>query len=232
MLKLSHCYLKVGKNSRMEKTILNDLSLKVDVGEFVLIIGDNGVGKSTLFKAISGELQLDEGKIEINNQDITKFDSKKRSPFISKVLQDSKVATMDNMTVEENLSFAYMRGQKRGLSFFHSKSRKSFFCEKLSLLNLGLEDKMSELSSSLSGGQRQALSLIMGIVRESKILLLDEITSALDPKTAELVIQLAYEIAKRENRTTLLITHNIGHIEKYGDRVLKLEDGFLSEIRV
>jgi putative ABC transport system ATP-binding protein len=225
MLKLEKINVVLGEGSQLRRHIIRDFSLKVDPGEFVIIIGSNGAGKSTLFNAISGTVKLKTGKIKVNGGDITNLPAYKRASFVAKVLQNPAIATIDNMTIEENLSFAYSRGKFRGLAPHLNSKRIELFKEKLSLLEMGLENRLYELTSSLSGGQRQALSLIMAIMADSQILLLDEITSALDPKTAELIMRITAKIVKETKHTTLMITHNMAHALEYGDRTLLIADG-------
>jgi putative tryptophan/tyrosine transport system ATP-binding protein len=225
MLKLEKLNVVLGEGSQLRRHVIKNLDLEVKHGEFVIIIGSNGAGKSTLFNAISGTTKLKTGKIKINNSNITKLATHERSQFIAKVMQNPEIATIDNMTIEENLSFAYMRGKKRRLSPHLNENRIFLFKEKLSLLEMGLEHRLFELTSSLSGGQRQALSLIMAIIANSEILLLDEITAALDPKTAELIMKITAKIVKETKHTTLMITHNMSHALEYGDRTILMSEG-------
>ena len=225
MLKLKNVTVTINKNSNLERTILKDLNLEIKEGEFVIIIGANGTGKSTLLNTISGLTTPDSGSIVLSNNLITSVSQNKRSGLIAKVVQDPKVGTMEAMTIEENLSFAFMRGKKRSLTPDTNEQRKKLFREKLTLLGMGLENRLNDLVSSLSGGQRQALSLIMATLADAKILLLDEITAALDPKTAELIMQLTTKIVAQEKRSTIMITHNMSHALRYGDRLLLLANG-------
>lgn len=215
----------MGRGSPLERLVLNDLNLNVGSGEFVILIGGNGAGKSTIFNAISGITPIDSGSIILDQTDITNWPTNKRASLIAKVLQDPRVATIGNMTIEENLSFALKRGQCRGLTFHTNKNRRTLFREKLSYLGMGLENRLNELAGNLSGGQRQALSLIMALMSDSKVLLLDEITAALDPNMAELIMGLTTRIVREEMRTTLMITHNTSHMNQYGHRTLRLEEG-------
>lgn len=226
MLKLESIAVTVGKGSRLERPIFKNLSLEVATEEFLVIIGGNGAGKSTLLNVISGAIPLDAGKILLGGVDVTESAQCARSPWISQVLQDPKMGTMENMTLLENLAFAFKRGQRRGCMPFSTLNRKKKFRDDLSLLSMGLEDRLEEPVRHLSGGQRQALSLIMALIADSKILLLDEITAALDPKTAETVMHLANTMVRDKKRTCILITHTMAHAIKYGDRLLVLKDGF------
>lgn len=228
MLKLQNIDVALGQGTTLERCILDNLNLEVKTGEFVLLLGNNGAGKTTLFNVISGSIAPTKGTIHVGSEIVTDWPAHKRSPLISKVLQDPRIATIGQMTIEENLNFAYYRGKKRSLSFSNTPKKKSFFQEKLGLLGMGLENRLGEMAGNLSGGQRQALSLIMAIMAESKILLLDEITAALDPQMAETIMELTEKIVREEKRTTLMITHNLDHAAKYGDRVLHLKEGKIS----
>ena len=225
MIKLDSINLTLGKGTKLERCVLKNLSIHIHDGEFVVLIGGNGAGKSTLFSLISGYRLPDTGAIWIDDKDVTAIPQHKRAAFVSEVMQDPKVGTMAHMTIEENLSFAYMRGKCRGLTLHNCAKRRAFFREKLARLDMKLEDRMHELVGNLSGGQRQALALIMAIVTNSKILMLDEITAALDPKTAETVMRIAADVIREENRTTLMITHNMADAIHYGTRTILLADG-------
>lgn len=225
MLKLENINVTLGKGDRLERQILKNLNLTVDTGEFVVIIGGNGAGKSTMFNIISGFLKPDIGKIIIDGIDVTSMPQNSRASMVAKVMQDPRIGVMENATIFENMALAYKRGQPRGLSLFSTKSRRKLFSEKLSMLNIGLENRLDEVAANLSGGQRQALSLIMAIIADSKILLLDEITAALDPGASKNVIKLANKIIKEEKRTTIMITHDMKDALEYGDRILVLKEG-------
>ena len=225
MLKLEGIKLVVGKGTQLERTILEDLSLEVQKGEFLVIIGGNGAGKSTVFNTISGFMKPEKGRILIDGVDVTKTSQQERAKLVSIVMQDPRVGTMENMTILENMSFSYKRGKGRGFSLFNNAGRRAFFKEKLSLLDMNLENRINEMVTNLSGGQRQALSLVMSIIAESKILLLDEITAALDPKIAEHVMVLADKLVREQNLTCVMITHNMEHAIRYGDRTIVLKDG-------
>ena len=225
MLTLENINFTVGKQSKLERKILQQLNLTIKDGELVIIIGGNGAGKSTLLNIISGYLLPDSGKITLAGQDITTVPQYNRSKHIAKVMQDPKIGTMENMTILENMAFAYLRGAKRGLQTINSSFRQRLFQDKLAMLNMGLENRLHELVGNLSGGQRQALSLIMAILSPAKILLLDEITAALDPNIADSVLQLALQIIAEEQRTTIMITHNMTQAIQYGNRTLLLANG-------
>ncbi len=229
MIQLDNICVALGQGTQLQKQIFKDLSLNVPTGEFVMIVGSNGAGKSTLFNILTGTLPLNSGAIKIGGTEITRWPTHKRAPLIAKVMQDPRLATLDHMTIEENLSFAYLRGQTRGLLPHRRSKRIAFFREKLALLNMGLENRLEETTAHLSGGQRQALSLIMAILCPSEVLLLDEITAALDTKTAERIMELTSHIVSQEKRTTLMITHNMHHALHYGDRTVILSGGKISQ---
>lgn len=225
MLKVQNLSITLGQGTSLERHIIQNLNLEVQQGEFVVIIGSNGAGKSTFFNAISGDVSSDRGKILISGKNVTHLPNYKRSHLIAKVFQDPRQGTMPDMTIEENLSFAYRRGLSRYLFAHKTKKRLDFFKEQVSRLGMNLETRMDELVACLSGGQRQALSLVMATLRESQVLLLDELTSALDPKMGDLVMGLTEKIVRQNNQTTLLITHNMSYALNYGDRLIILHQG-------
>jgi putative tryptophan/tyrosine transport system ATP-binding protein len=230
MLKLKSIEVILGGGTKLERKILNNLNLQVNIGEFIVIIGGNGAGKSTMFNVISGFINPCKGEIILDNIDITNRPQYSKSADIAKVMQNPMVGTIEKLTIYENMALSYMRGIDRNLSLYDSKKRRELFKEKLSMLEMGLENRLEDKVSNLSGGQRQALSIIMSIIRDSKILLLDEITAALDPKTAEIVMKIAARIIQEEKRTSIMITHNMSHAIKYGDRILLLNNGsFIKE---
>lgn len=227
MLQLKNISVSVAKNTLLEREVLNNISLNVSRGEFVVIIGGNGAGKTTLFNTIAGDSLPDSGTILLNNDNITNWPTHQRARLIARVLQDPNTAVINGMTIAENLSFAYLRGNRRGLRLFSNKKRLSYFREKLALLDMNLENRLNELTDNLSGGQRQALSLSMAIMANSEVLLLDEITAALDPKMADLIMQLTTRIVIEDKRTTIMITHNMSHALHYGDRTILLDKGMI-----
>ena len=233
MLKLENIDVTLGENTKLKRKILNQLNLNVREGEFVVIIGGNGAGKSTMFNAISGFVGINSGKIRIAGQDMTGTSQTYRANLVSKVMQDPKLGTIENMTILENMAFAFKRGQNRGLQLFADQQREKIFKEKLSMLNIGLENRVDESVNNLSGGQRQALSIIMAMLQKSKILLLDEITAALDPTSAQTIMELTNRIIREQKLTCIMITHNMSHAIKYGDRLLLLKNGsFIKEYDV
>ena len=205
-----------------EKTAVRDLSLHLDDGEFVTIIGANGAGKSTLFNAICGNFYTDSGSIILDGKDITFLPAYKRSPFIGHLFQDPMLGTAPGMTIEENLALAAGKG---GWLSKVTKAEKEKFAEKLSLLDMGLENRMKQPVGLLSGGQRQALTLLMATINPPKLLLLDEHTAALDPATAEKVLALTDSIVREENLTCLMITHNMQSALDLGNRTLMMDQG-------
>lgn len=230
MLTLENIDVTLAQNTLLERKVLSKLNLKIAPGEFVVIIGGNGAGKSTLFNLISGFIKPASGKILIDGKNVTEWSQRSRSGMISKVMQDPKIGTMEKMTIYENMAFAFKRGQTRGLTLFATRSREALFKEKLRLLGAGLENRLDDLVSNLSGGQRQSLSVVMALLQESKILLLDEITAALDPSSSDAIMDLTNRIIRQQNLSCIMITHDMGHALKYGDRLLLLKNGsFIKE---
>ena len=226
MLELSGISKTFNAGTPNAKTALQGLSLTVRDGDFITIIGSNGAGKSTLFNAIAGSFYVDEGKIILGGQDITYLEEYKRSRVIGRMFQDPLKGTAPSMTIEENLALAYLRSSE-GMSPFSriSAREKKMFREKLELLGMGLEDRMKQPVGLLSGGQRQALTLLMATMVTPKLLLLDEHTAALDPGTAEKVLELTKEIVARDNITCMMITHNMRQALEIGNRTLLMADG-------
>lgn len=225
MLKIINATKIFNKGTVNERVALNNISLNLDKGDFVTIIGGNGAGKSTLLNIISGNYLIDNGRILLDNQDITFKPEYKRAYNIGRLFQDPLKGTAPNMTVEENLVLALGRGKKRGLRFGISNKEREMFRERLAELNLGLEDRLKSKVGLLSGGQRQAITLIMATLNTPKLLMLDEHTAALDPSTAEKVLSLTKKIVAKDNITTLMITHNIQSALECGNRTIMLEQG-------
>lgn len=208
------------------KTAISGLSLHLDKGDFVTIIGSNGAGKSTLFNAIAGVFYVDDGEILLDGKDITFVPEHKRSRYIGRLFQDPMGGTAPGMTIEENLALAYLRTSKGNNPFSRiTKKDKAAFREKLSLLDMGLEDRMTQPVGLLSGGQRQALTLLMATMVTPKILLLDEHTAALDPGTAEKVLKLTRDIVEKDQITCMMITHNMHQALELGNRTFLMADG-------
>ena len=207
------------------KNVFNGLNLNIEQGDFISIIGSNGAGKSTLLDTITGNITPDSGKINIDGKDITNMPKHKRGSFISKVYQNPSVGTAPSMTVFENLSMADNKGKTFGFSLGLNKKRKEYYRSLLKELGLGIENQMDTEVKSLSGGQRQCLALIMATLNKPKVLLLDEHTAALDPKTSKIIMDKTKEIVEKNNISTLMITHNLQDAIKYGNRLIMLHNG-------
>ena len=225
MLKLEHVYKTFNTGTVNEKTALNDLCLTLNEGDFVTVIGGNGAGKSTMLNAICGVWKPDSGKIIIDGVDVTDIPEHKRAKFLGRVFQDPMMGTAADMGIEENLALAYRRGKTRGLGWGITKKERALFREKLATLDLGLEDRMTSKVGLLSGGQRQAVTLLMASLQEPKLLLLDEHTAALDPKTAAKVLELSEEIISAHKLTTLMVTHNMHDAIVHGNRLIMMHNG-------
>ena len=208
-----------------EKKALRDLSLTLADGDFVTVIGGNGAGKSTLLNAICGTWRVDCGEIIIDGKDVTNVPEHKRAKFLGRVFQDPMMGTAADMEIQENLALAKRRGKVRGLGWGISKKERAEYRELLSTLGLGLEDRMTSKVGLLSGGQRQAVTLLMAAMAQPKLLLLDEHTAALDPKTAEKVLEITEDIVTKNNLTTLMITHNMRDAIKHGNRLIMMHEG-------
>ena len=225
MLKLNNISKIFNKGNINEQKLFKSFSLDIDAGDFVSIIGSNGAGKSTLLNLISGKMEIDEGNIILNGIDVTKQAEYERCKRISRIFQDPSMGTNPSMTVSENLSMAKNKGERFGLSFLMDKKDKEYFKESLKVLGLDLENKLDIPVSQLSGGQRQSLALIMAVMGNPKILLLDEHTAALDPKTSQVVMDITERIVEEKGLTTLMVTHNIDHAIRYGNRLIMLHMG-------
>lgn len=225
MIELDSLFITFNRGTAIENPVLKGLSLTVKQGEFVCVIGSNGAGKSTMLNAISGDCSIDSGKILIQGQDVSHKSSWQRANLVARVFQDPMAGTCESLTIEENMALAYQRGQKRGLCFALNRKRREFFKEKLALLGLGLENRLNDQMGRLSGGQRQAVNLLMASLQPSSILLLDEHTAALDPKTTDFVLELTDKIVREQKLTTLMITHSMRQALDYGDRTVMLHQG-------
>ena len=210
-----------------EKRALTDLSLSLNDGDFVTVIGGNGAGKSTLLNAVAGVWPVDSGSILIDGEDVTGMPEYKRAKYIGRVFQDPMMGTAPNMQIEENLALAYRRGRKRGLKWGVTNAEREIYREKLATLGLGLEDRLTAKVGLLSGGQRQALTLLMATLVTPKLLLLDEHTAALDPATAEKVLALTKKIVAENHITCLMITHNMHDALTLGNRTLMMDHGHI-----
>ena len=225
MLMIEHISKTFNPNTITEKIALRGVSLHLAPGDFVTVIGGNGAGKSTLMNSIAGTYPVDEGKIEIAGTDITRWPEHQRAKFIGRVFQDPMMGTAANMQIEENLAIAARRGKRPTLRWSSTATNREHYRELLAGLHLGLEDRMESKVGLLSGGQRQALTLLMATMAEPKLLLLDEHTAALDPKTAEKVLALTTSIVERQHLTTLMITHNMRDALKFGNRLIMMFEG-------
>ena len=210
-----------------EKVALNGVNLNLNPGDFVTIIGGNGAGKSTTLNAIAGVWPIDSGKIIIDGTDITSLPEHKRAKYLGRVFQDPMTGTAATMDIEENMAIALRRGEKRTLRWGVSREDRELFREKLQTLGLGLEDRMTSKVGLLSGGQRQALTLLMATLKKPQLLLLDEHTAALDPKTAAKVLEATDRIVGQDNLTTLMITHNMKDAIAHGNRLVMMYEGHI-----
>ncbi len=225
MLHINHISKTFNKGTINEKKALCDLQLHLNPGDFVTVIGGNGAGKSTMLNAVAGVWPVDEGRILLDGHDITALPEHKRAHLIGRVFQDPMMGTAPNMQLEENLALALRRGQKRGLRWRITKAEREEYREKLSTLGLGLEDRMTAKVGLLSGGQRQAATLLMATLRKPQLLLLDEHTAALDPATAAKVLELSDQIIQKDNLTTMMITHNMTDAIRHGNRLIMMNQG-------
>lgn len=225
MLEIQNIYKTFNAGTVNEKMALKGLSLTLEDGDFVTVIGGNGAGKSTMLNAIAGVWPVDQGQIIIDGTDVTKLPEYKRAKYLGRVFQDPMTGTAATMEIQENLALALRRGGSRTLKPGITKKEHAKYREMLATLGLGLEDRMTSKVGLLSGGQRQALTLLMATLKKPKLLLLDEHTAALDPKTAAKVLQTTDMIVNRDNLTTLMITHNMKDAIAHGNRLIMMMDG-------
>ena len=225
MLDIKNIYKTFNAGTVNEKTALNGVSLHLNEGDFVTVIGGNGAGKSTLLNAVAGTWLVDEGSITIGGVDVTHLPEHKRAKYIGRVFQDPMMGTAATMQIEENLALAFRRGKPRTLRTGINKAEREQYREMLKILDLGLEDRMTSKVGLLSGGQRQALTLLMASLVKPKLLLLDEHTAARDPKTAAKVLDATEKIVTRDNLTTLMITHNMRDAIMHGNRLIMMYEG-------
>lgn len=225
MLEIKDVFKTFNTGTVNEKRAINGLELTLAPGDFVTVIGGNGAGKSTMLNLIAGVFPPDEGLIRLNGFNLTKLPEHKRARFLGRVFQDPMMGTASTMGIEENLALAFRRGKSRTLRASISGSEREMYHEKLKTLGLGLEDRMTSKVGLLSGGQRQALTLLMATLKKPDLLLLDEHTAALDPKTAAKVLGLTEEIVARDDLTTLMITHNMKDAIRYGNRLIMMDAG-------
>ena len=225
MLDLKNISVTFNENTPDEKHALKNVRLHLDKGEFVTVIGGNGAGKSTLMNVVSGYLMADVGHIIIDGKEVRNLPEYKRSQMIGRVFQDPMAGTAPSMTIEENLAIAYSRNKSRGLRPGVNNKRRDIFKQYLQTLNLGLDQRLNAKVGLLSGGERQALSLLMATFTEPSILLLDEHTAALDPARAELITEITVDMVKKFNLTTLMVTHNMQQALDMGDRLIMMDAG-------
>ena len=225
MLEIKNIFKTFNPGTVNEKQALKGVSLFIEDGEFVTVIGGNGAGKSTLMNAVAGTYPVDEGQILIGGVDVTHLPEHQRAKYIGRVFQDPMMGTAATMQIEENLALAKRRGKPRTLRVGIGKAEREEYKELLKILDLGLEDRLTAKVGLLSGGQRQALTLLMASLVKPKLLLLDEHTAALDPKTAAKVLEATEKIVNRDNLTTLMITHNMKDAITYGDRLIMMYEG-------
>lgn len=225
MLKIKDVYKVFNVNTINENRVFDGFSLQVEKGEYVSIIGSNGAGKSTLLNLITGNLPVDSGSIMIDGEEVVKKEEYYRCRYIGRVFQNTSVGVAPNMNILENMSLADNKGKPYGIKFAIDKKRINYYKEELKRLNLGLEDKLYNKVNLLSGGQRQALTLIMAVMSNPKILLLDEHTAALDPKTSIKIMDITNKIIEEKKITTLMVTHNIKQAIESGNRLIMMHEG-------
>ena len=225
MLDVKNLYKTFNPGTVNEKTALRGVDLHMEDGQFVTVIGGNGAGKSTLLNAVAGVWTADRGTISIGGADVTSLPEHRRAKYIGRVFQDPMMGTAATMQIDENLALAMRRGQRRTLRIGISRSEREGYREMLKILDLGLEDRLTSKVGLLSGGQRQALTLLMATLQKPRLLLLDEHTAALDPKTAAKVLDATERIVGKDRLTTLMITHNMKDAIVYGDRLIMMYDG-------
>lgn len=225
MIRAENLEVTFGAGTPLENRALRGLSLDIPQGQFVTVIGSNGAGKSTLLNSLAGEVLADKGQILIDDQDVTRWPTNKRAGLVARVFQDPLAGTCEGLTIEENLALALKRGQGRGLAASIRREYRELFTERLARLGLGLEKRLGDRMGLLSGGQRQAVSLLMATLQPMKILLLDEHTAALDPKTAAFVLELTRSIIEEQQLTALMVTHSMRQALDVGHRTLMLHGG-------
>lgn len=225
MIEISHLTKSFFPGTVNERIALRDLTFTLAEGDFATVIGSNGAGKSTMLNIISGRLRPDSGSILVGHRDVTRMPEHRRAGFVSRVFQDPMAGTSPHLTIEENLAVAFDRGGRRSLGLAVTRKRRTLFREELSRLELGLEDRLTLKVGLLSGGQRQALSLLMATFVKPEVLLLDEHTAALDPERAALILRLTDEGVARHQLTTLMVTHNMSQALAHGNRLLMMHDG-------
>lgn len=225
MLKLDNIHKTFNPGTINEKIALNGVNLTLNEGDFVTVIGGNGAGKSTTLNAIAGVWPIDSGKIYIGGDDVTKLSEHKRAKYLGRVFQDPMTGTATTMSIEENMAIAARRGERRGLSWGITHQERDTYREMLKTLDLGLEDRLTSKVGLLSGGQRQAITLLMASIKKPKLLLLDEHTAALDPKTAAKVLEISDKIIAENHLTAMMVTHNMKDAIVHGNRLIMMHEG-------
>ena len=227
MLNIENVNKTFNPGTPIENHVLHNISLYLPDGDYVTVIGGNGAGKSTLLNSVAGTYLPDTGSITIDGVDVTNLPEYKRAPYLGRVFQDPMSGSAANMSIEENLALAYRRGKRRGLRWHITNKERVYYREKLSTLELGLENRLSDRVGLLSGGQRQALTLVMATLNQPHVLLLDEHTAALDPKTAPKVLEIGNRLIKKYNLTTMMVTHNMRDAIKHGNRLIMMNNGYI-----
>lgn len=225
MLELSNIHKTFNQGTIDEKVLFSNFNLTINDGDFVGVIGSNGSGKTTMLNIVAGDMIIDSGSVKLDGVEIGKLKNYKRAAKIGRVFQNPSMGTCPSMTIWENMSIADNKGKSFGLSFGLNRKRKDFYRSQLELLGMGLEDRLNTQAGSLSGGQRQALALIMATMIRPDLLLLDEHTAALDPKSSDTVMMLTEKIVREKKITTLMVTHNLRHAVEYGTRTIMMHDG-------
>ncbi|HAL63270.1 MAG TPA: ABC transporter ATP-binding protein [Clostridiales bacterium] len=225
MLELKNIYKRFNAGTIDEKILFEDFNLDIKDGDFVAIVGSNGSGKTTALNIISGDIKPDSGKVLLGGKDITKQKNFQRAAKIARVFQNPSMGTSPSMTIMENMSLADNKGKTYGLTKGLNNKRRDFYRSQLELLGMGLENRMETVAGALSGGQRQALALIMATLKTPTLLLLDEHTAALDPKSSDIVMNLTEKVVKEKNITTLMVTHNLRYAVDYGTRAIMMHEG-------
>ena len=225
MLKIDNIRKVFNPGTINEKVALDGVNLTLEEGEFVTVIGGNGAGKSTTLNAVAGVWPVDSGKIYIGGEDVTKLSEHRRARYLGRVFQDPMTGTATTMSIEENMAIAARRGKSRGLSWGITKAEREKYREMLATLNLGLEDRLTSKVGLLSGGQRQAITLLMASIEKPKLLLLDEHTAALDPKTAAKVLEISDKFISENHLTAMMVTHNMKDAIAHGNRLIMMHEG-------
>ncbi|MGK9231891.1 ABC transporter ATP-binding protein [Inquilinus limosus] len=225
MIRVENVHVTFGRGTPLENRALRGIDLAIPAGQFVTVIGSNGAGKSTLLNVLSGDASPERGRIEIDGVDVTRWPAPKRAGLVARVFQDPMAGTCEGLSIEENMALAYARGRARGFAASLDGPRRKVFRDKLAVLGLGLENRLGDAMGQLSGGQRQAVSLLMATLAGMKILLLDEHVAALDPRTADFVLRLTRSIIEEQKLTALMVTHSMRDALDHGSRTVMLHEG-------